>query len=192
MTGRSRFRRVVAGIGLLVALAPCACGWKCPTGSQSGSCDLSNTALDPGAQVTALKLTDNCDYVPRSSCSGNPGYTCTLGGGEQHRFGYAVIGDQQGWDKLAATWGTGCTPTGVPTSWTDTFVILAAMSATEATASSVSHAVFRQSNGTPLVTLDFAVTYEEGCDCAELAAVGLVIKSSAAPGVCLKVKSQCE
>jgi len=175
----------------LLSLTP-ACGWKCPTGSQSGSCDLSNTALDPGAQVTKLSLSSGCDYVPRTSCAGTPGFTCTLGGGEQHRFGYAVIGNQQGWDKLSASWGTGCAPAGVPTSWTDTFVVLATVSATESTDSSVTHTMHRQANGTPLVSLDFDMTYEQDCDCAAVAAVGLVIKSSAAPAVCLKVQSKCK
>lgn len=176
-----------------LSLAP-ACGEDCPPSSQGGNCDLASSVPDTSLDVKPLTLTSGCDYVPASACTGNPGFACTGGGGALHRYGYALIVDQQGWNKLAATWGTAgtCTPKGVPTDWSETFVLLATMRATEASAASASHSVRRHGSGKAHVVLDFDVTHQLGCgDCTQLVSLGLVIKSATQPAVCLKVASAC-
>lgn len=178
----------------LLVLGLCsACSTDCPTGSQAGACDLSQTTPDPAASVTKLSLSTGCDYVPAEVCSGEPGFACWVGGGDQHQYGYAVIADQQAFDKLASNWPNAtCTPKGIPADWKDTFLVLARVRATSSTASSVSHAVHRRADDTPIIKLDFNMTYEKDCDCAEVATLGLVISSAKMPAVCLDVLSTCK
>lgn len=177
---------------LLLGLIP-ACGADCPTGSQAGACDLSNTTPDPAPSVTKLTLSTGCDYVPSEICAGDPGFACWVGGGDQHQYGYAVIQDQQALDKLASSWSdvTSCMPKGIPTDWKETFLLLARVRATSSTASSVSHAILRRADDTPIIKLDVNMTYEKDCDCAEVATLGLLISSPKMPAVCLDVESTC-
>ena len=178
-------------LALGLALLP-ACGGDCPSGGQAGNCDFSNTAADPSMDVKPLTLEQGCDYVPIDVCSGSPGFTCSLGGGDQHRQGYAVIADQAGWDKLAASWSDPglCTPAGLPTDWTDTYVVLASVRATSSTASTASYSLHRRSDGTPHIKIEIGMTYED-CDCAEEESVGLLVKHKSPPVVCLQVSSIC-
>jgi hypothetical protein len=185
--------QLLACVFLVVSLTP-ACSADCPTGSQAGACDLSNTTPDPAPSVTKLSLSTGCDYVPADICSGDPGFACWVGGGDQHQYGYAVIADQQALDKLASSWpdAAACMPKGIPTDWTDTFLLLATVRATSSTASSVSYAVHRRADDTPIIKLDFNMTYEKDCDCAEVATLGLLLSSPKMPAVCLDVESTCQ
>ena len=171
-----------------------ACGSDCPGGGQSGNCNMSNTQPDPAMDVTQLSVKSGCEYVGPTFCTGDPGITCASGGGERARFGYAVIVDKAGWDKLAAQWSdpTACAPAGLPTDWTDTFLVVSSLHATAATDSSVTHTLHRLADGKPLIKLDYSVTYQESCDCATDAARLLVVKGQKPPSVCLKVASTCQ
>jgi len=181
---------------LLLFALPClsACGEECPGGSQGGSCDLSNTSVDPTIEARKLELVEGCDYLPATVCTGDPGFTCSQGGGGSHRHAYAVIGSQQAWDKLAAGWAdpAGCTPSHVPTDWQETFVVLATMNATEATAATVNYTSHRRANGGPHFVVDFAITAQPGGGSAQSASLGLIVKNEDQPLVCLKVASTCK
>jgi hypothetical protein len=170
-----------------------ACSTECPTGSQAGACDLSNTTPDPAPSVTKLSLSTGCDYVPTDVCAGDPGFACWVGGGDQHQYGYAVIADQQAMDKLSSSWSDvdTCMPKGIPTDWTDTFLLLARVRATSSTASSVSHTILRRADDTPIIKINFDMTFEKDCDCAEVATLGLLLSSPKMPAVCLDVESTC-
>jgi len=186
------FKRLL--VFLILLLAAPACSDDCPSGGQAGSCDFANTTVDTSADVKKLTLKEGCDYVPISLCSANPGFTCTLGGGASHSHRYAVIADQAGWDKLAATWSdpTACAPSGLPTDWTDTFLVLTAVDATASTSSNVSYVPHRRADGTLHIEATFDMSYDSDCDCLEMASLGLVVKATDAPKVCLKVTRDCQ
>ena len=85
-------------LATLLALSTTGCGADCPAASQSGSCDMSNSEPDPGMQVQKLSLKPECEYVSDKLCSGVTSFACSLGGGDRHRYGYALVVDQKGWD----------------------------------------------------------------------------------------------
>lgn len=177
---------------MLLPLAALGCSDDCPSGGQAGSCDFANTTVDTSADVKKLTLKEGCDYVPIDLCKSNPGFTCAQGGGASHSHRYAVIADQAGWDKVAATFSdpTACAPSGLPTDWTDTFLVLAVVDA-EASSSSVSHVPHRRADGTLHIEATFDMSYVGESDRA-MTSLGLVVKAADAPRVCLKVTWDCQ
>jgi hypothetical protein len=183
---------------LLLALTLCpvaltsGCASECPSGGQTGSCDLSATMPDNTLGVTPLQLVEGCDYLPPEACSGSPRYTCGLGGGSQHSYAFAVIADRQSWEALAAHSGTACTPPGLPANWSNTFLVLARGQATGSSDSSVNFSRHVRGSGTPVIKVDFDFTFESDCDCQQLVNLALVVSTNTQPDVCLEAAATCK
>ena len=168
------------------------CASDCPSGGQTGSCDLATTMPDNSLGVTRLELVEGCDYLPPEACTGSPPYTCGLGGGSKHNYAFAVVGDRQSWEALVAHSDASCAPPGLPTNWSNTFLVVARGSATESSESSVTFSPRVRGSGTPVIKVDFGFTFEPDCDCAQLVNLALVVSTNTQPDVCLDVATTCK
>jgi hypothetical protein len=175
---------------LLLGLLAAGCGSDCPSSSQGGNCQMDNTSPDTATTVKKLNLKEGCEFI--SSCTGSLSYACSRSGGDNYFHGYVMVVDQKGWDDLTANWPADCKPAGVPSDWIDKVLVIAAGRATECPESGISHSLHRRADGSPHLKFDFSFTFEEGCDCAQTPALGIVVDTDKKPAVCLKAKTSCK